>query len=244
MSKAVQMRKFLSVVALIASFSCCPPQGPSSDHFVPKILDETIEMVDADGDMYCAGVWIAQDAFVSAGHCVDDIGMPELEKMRREMLEQEGDLAPPPWDPVGQSVNFKVRGDPGGPAFRVGTIERYAGERELSLIRVPSGKKIAHEIPVLRSEPMVVGEAVHVVGHPLMKLWSYSHGFVSAVDVPFLSKQGLWLQLDVGITNGNSGGGAFDDKGRLVGVAVFAARSGNFAWFVPQDAIRVFLQSK
>ena len=45
--------------------------------------------------MYCAGVWIAQDAFVSAGHCVDDIGMPQMEKRRRALLDED-DPPPPP----------------------------------------------------------------------------------------------------------------------------------------------------
>jgi V8-like Glu-specific endopeptidase len=201
-------------------------------------MDDTVELVDEDGDMYCAGVWVARDAFLTAGHCVDDVGMPAPEKTRRALLDED-DPPPAPWDPVGQTVGFKLQGDPGGKAFREGVIERYAGERELALVRVTT--KIQHGVPELRSAPMMVGEVVHVVGHPMMKLWSYSHGYVSKVNVPFLSKQGLWLQLDVGITNGNSGGGAFDDKGQLIGIAVFAARSGSFAWFVPQDAIRVFL---
>lgn len=235
--KGVLAWRVVFLVVLAAVFSCCPPRDPGK--VVRWIEDETVALVDQDGDMYCAGVWIARDRILTAAHCVDDVGMPPTEMLRRSLDEDDEEA---PWNPVGQTVRFKVRSDPGGPSRRLGVILRFARSRELALIEV--GAWPAHEIAVLSGADLVVGDEVHVVGHPLGKTWSYSHGYVSNLAVEFMTKPGPWLQIDVGITSGNSGGGAFDRHGRLVGIAALAASSGhgNFAWFVPRDAIREFLR--
>jgi S1-C subfamily serine protease len=54
---------------------------------------------------------------------------------------------------------------------------------------------------------------------------------------------GPWMQVSAPIWYGNSGGGAFDAEGSLVGIASFKALAPNVAFYVHLETIREFLLS-
>ncbi len=56
-----------------------------------------------------------------------------------------------------------------------------------------------------------VGDTVIVVGHPLSEPWTFSEGIVSKI--------GDRLVVDAAFNPGVSGGGVFDRRGRLIGIA-------------------------
>lgn len=229
-----------------ATFSCCPPQDPAKvqAQLISRLVDETVNLVDEDGDMYCGGVWVTKDQILTAAHCVDDLGMSEQDKFIHAMAEEAG-VELPAYDPVGQKAFWKVQSDAAGVSLREGILVKFNRKVDLALVHVvqlPGVELPLHAVASLRVTALSLGDPVHIVGHPINKLWSYSHGYVSNVSVKFRSMPGVvWLQLDANINSGNSGGGTFDSMGKLVGI-VTASNHGGLSWAASQYTIRKFLQ--
>lgn len=64
----------------------------------------------------------------------------------------------------------------------------------------------------LRCSPLSVGDNVFTIGHPYGTPAALARGYVSGVGVPRA------LRLAIPVYPGNSGGGVFDEDGRLVGL--------------------------
>ncbi|MQB00210.1 MAG: trypsin-like serine protease [Actinobacteria bacterium] len=56
-----------------------------------------------------------------------------------------------------------------------------------------------------------VGDEVYAIGHPLGEDWSVTFGHISA-------DRGAYLQTDLNVLPGNSGGGLFNSDGKLIGL--------------------------
>lgn len=105
-----------------------------------------------------------------------------------------------------------------------------------------------HAVAPLADTSPLVGAQVEVMGTPYYNFWLYRQGVVGAyrhslqhdgmteIDGPF-------LQASILITNGDSGGGLFDDRGHLVGIISFMNKGepalGGFA--IPLDTLRGFM---
>jgi len=82
-----------------------------------------------------------------------------------------------------------------------------------------------------------VGNDVHLIGHPMSLVWTYSHGVVTALRTKFQfgdEKVADVIQIDASISPGNSGGPLLDDTGNIIGVVTFSnvgknAQNLNFA---------------
>jgi S1-C subfamily serine protease len=90
------------------------------------------------------------------------------------------------------------------------------------------------------------GDEVDVVGSTVGLPFTCFHGQVAATRV-FDESPFKTLQLQVaGVNHGNSGGGAFDSHGALIGIADFMYGRGEetmqgMAFFVHRDSIFTFL---
>jgi serine protease Do len=96
----------------------------------------------------------------------------------------------------------------------VGQVVRRSKTRDVALIKADSRGRAP--VPV-RREPMVVGETVFAVGAPLGDKYqgTVTRGVVSARRVV----DGFsFIQSDVSVTHGSSGGPLLDEKGRLAGL--------------------------
>jgi S1-C subfamily serine protease len=49
------------------------------------------------------------------------------------------------------------------------------------------------------------------------------------------------MQVSAPVWFGNSGGGAFNDEGEIVGIASFIMKGPSLGFFIPVDSIRPFL---
>lgn len=89
---------------------------------------------------------------------------------------------------------------------------------DIALVRIEDGRLPAAE---LRCTETVVGGPIEIVGHPLRFPWTHTYGRVSnpAQDVGGV----IFLQSDAHAYLGNSGGPAFDSRGRIIGVVVAIA---------------------
>ena len=108
-------------------------------------------------------------------------------------------------------------------------------KRDVALIKTESvgvpGLPLRLENPDLTSQ-------VFVSGSPLDEKneGSITSGIVSAIR---MEKQGPFIQSDVGVTHGNSGGPMFDDKGNVIGMTDLGTESTAISLFIPiADALR------
>lgn len=122
----------------------------------------------------------------------------------------------------------------------VAEVLRIDRHRDIALLRleeIPAGFEIV-TLP-LKLEKPEIGEDVYAIGAPkLTKLQdTVTHGIVSANRYDRRKK--LWfIQADVDIYGGNSGGPLLDEYGNIIGVSVsgfFVAADtfGGLNWFIP-----------
>jgi S1-C subfamily serine protease len=93
----------------------------------------------------------------------------------------------------------------------------------------------APAVQVRDSSTLAVGEKVYAIGTPEGLALTISEGLISGLR-DFQGSQ--VIQTSAAISPGSSGGGLFDDQGRLVGITSFQLKQGqnlNFAW--PADLI-------
>ena len=98
---------------------------------------------------------------------------------------------------------------------------------DLALLLVPDAVIVPAKI--MNANKAAVGDRVFAIGSPVGLANSISEGILSAHRV---YKGANVVQTTAPISSGNSGGGLFDSKGRLIGITTFKLKSGeslNFA---------------
>ena len=195
-----------------------------------------VRFVNADGEdseagylrVFCAGTWVGSREILTAGHCVE---------------------AAAGMSPIGAEIKFSQRGeyDPGGmSSYWTGHVVGHNHGFDLSLIRadVPPPGHLSAQVAAGR---VYAGDRVEVVGHPGGHVWSYSEGYVAAWRPSERNADGdpmPTLQLQVPVIGGNSGGGAFDREGDLVGVCSYFERGFDAdSFFVAREALVAFLEA-
>ena len=107
-------------------------------------------------------------------------------------------------------------------------------ERDLCQIKVPNLK--APPVKIAPPASLRVGQRVYALGNPEGLELTFSEGLFSALRGAEGNKR---MQISATITHGSSGGGLFDDQGRLVGITSSGLKEGglglNFA--IPAEYI-------
>jgi serine protease Do len=126
-----------------------------------------------------------------------------------------------------------------GRSFRAEVKARDEG-RDLALLLVPASGLPA--VPMGDSGTLRVGELVVAVGNPLGFIGAVTTGIVHAVG----PVQGLgpmaWVQSDLQLAPGNSGGPLADARGQLVGINSMI--TGRLALALPANVVRRFVASQ
>lgn len=200
---------------------------------------------------YCAGVWVTKDTILTAEHCVADLGRPKEPPLMKFLRMLTGEKEPA-WDPTGQPLFFSAWGDIKDFS---GGVRKYRTARNAKVLKVDKDHDLAlvkvtdKDIPKHSTVPVAsevhAGEDVHIVGHPSGQWWSYTHGWVAAVRPHADGTDDRYIdaiQISAPVWFGNSGGGAFNGQGELVGIASWLRKGPNFAYFVDYNVIRTFLQ--
>lgn len=114
------------------------------------------------------------------------------------------------------------------------TAAMIDSDRELDLALLRTATPLPHEAQIGRSESLGVGDEVMAVGSPRKMYFSVSRGMVS---YPNRFLDGVeYIQTDLPINVGNSGGPLVDRQGSVVGIVSFILRdSQGISFALPID---------
>ena len=126
--------------------------------------------------------------------------------------------------------------DPTKLKFHPASVIRYSAKRDIAVLKLKSVPAQLSELK-LDETKQAVGNDVHLIGHPMSLVWTYSHGMVTALRNKFQfgdEKVADVIQIDASISPGNSGGPLLDETGNVIGVVTFSnvgenAQNLNFA---------------
>lgn len=201
---------------LTGSCTSVPPSPASSPEAAfsgdaKSLEDRTVALVQRRGEddvrAYCSGVWVAPSLILTANHCVNALLPGDMVRyvVHSDVYPTAGSCS--------ESCSILPR---------VSVLQARDEAHDLALVRAvaaPEGHAIAR---VATANPNQ-GDSVSAMGHSLGFWYSYSNGSVAAVRyVPLKDEDGdlsLVVQATVPISPGNSGGGLFDSRGDLIGIA-------------------------
>lgn len=218
-------RKLASLFLLLTSMvclACCPssvvsntvvdlrtPEQVKRD-LIESISKKTVALVktDEDGDevAYCAGVWLTENELVTANHCLNE---EESDKLRVAVHEDDKN-----------TLSVKVKSSD--------------MENDIAILEVKSETVPPHPVAELSLEAWQ-GQHVNILGHTGGMPWTYLEGVLSSVRTgkSITGKRRWLLQVSSPAWFGNSGGGVWDDKGRLMGISsLISGKSPNVGFFV------------
>lgn len=262
------MKKTLIALLLLsvgAMAGCCTndvvKHPTTKTAFVSSLRADTVALVhrDSDGDImpYCAGVWVSKDLILSANHCakaaVEARVKQDLTDLDDEATDDEIDKLIADRE-KGFEIEYIVARDYTGmwrepKALYTSKVVKFDDVHDLVLLQVTE-KAPVHPFATVAVRAPVVGEELSVVGHPSALAWTYTHVMVSAYrekefkPMEDEKKEGPYMQVAGEVWKGNSGGGAFNQYGQLVGIASFMPPVPNECFFIHVDSIRAFLSLK
>lgn len=222
------MKHFLKMVFLAgcAAFVGCLvgtslPTRPSPAP-VGLIENSTVALVEEHGgslEPFCAGVWVSREWILTARHCVSRSSI--VEYVNHDDDKDDRDM---------------VR-------VRVGLVALKDAQKDLALIYSPGPSKhsFAH---IANEEKIGTGLPLNIMGHTVGYWWTYSKGYVSRdwiTEGPDGERIHV-VQVSAPVWMGNSGGGAFDDQGRLIGISSWVSKAGpNLSFFIHASEINKFI---
>ncbi len=250
------MQKILPVLLVMMFYvltGCLGQQTMTKDSgdresLISNLRSVTVALVtrDKDNDVvpYCTGVWVAEDKILTADHCAKaiieqtlkiDASTGEHERTLVEMLE------------VNYEISYVVDSDERGvwnePAtIYAANVIKFDFAHDLALLSTTDSP--SHRVTPLADRLPGQGEELHVMGMPSNLYWTYALAHVAAYreeNLRMLSVTGPWLQVIGPVWKGNSGGGAFNSNGELVGIASRLAPMPNGSFFVHLKTIKSFL---
>jgi serine protease Do len=137
---------------------------------------------------------------------------------------------------VGDEKQVRVRWSDG--IETVAEVVRVAKDRDVALIK--TNPRDRDPLPIKRG-PVTPGARVYAIGSPLGKEFqgTVSSGIISATRVT----EGLrYIQSDVSVTHGSSGGALLDENGAMIGITVSGVeRSPGLNFFIPIGDVMDFL---
>ena len=175
-------------------------------------INFTVALINGEQENpYCAGVWVSQRNIITAYHCVKDEVGSEI-------------------------IYYNVYDDN---TVYEAKIKRLLFMSDLALLEVQDDFP-SHPWAKIGKSPEI-GEKVDIMGHPGGLSYTYTVGYISSYrQNTFLPAISI-IQISAPIFFGNSGGGAFNSKGELIGIASFIASVPNVGFFIGSEDINILM---
>ncbi len=191
---------------------------------------------------FCTGVWVSDKKILTAGHCAI--------MMARHIAEQNDEDPDTVTDYDGTPIHFTMYNEAGQIeeepyTVHLSKVVKVDEDHDLALLEAQGDAVPPHDVAQLASRSPAIGETIHIVGQVKGLYWTYVNGTVAAYRDTLgahTDKKGPWMQVSAPVYYGNSGGGAFDSDGKLVGIASFLVPIPNGSCFVHAETIRKFLE--
>ncbi len=234
-----------SLVLLITSAGCmgAKPQvaqpAKTQTAVIQEIGTSSAALVTRSKDkvfVYCTAVWVGKTTLVTAHHCVKAAADRWAEENEQDELE----------DLKGFKIYYTVKDEVSGvgkepTGMHLATATMLDPKHDLAVLKAEGEVVPPHTVATLATTMPEIGEHVFVLGHVTGLYWTHVEGVVSAyrTSLPFRGiPGGPFVQISGPVYYGNSGGGAFNTKGELVGIASFMTRAPQTTMFIHVDSVR------
>lgn len=219
---------------------------------------------------YCTGVWVGSNVILTANHCVEAAYFMKVEKEIDKLAPEEKKEEIYKWRHKtheerqklvveNTTIRYAASGDVDQIgkepyAIRLGKVIIVDPEHDLAIVEAAGKNLPRHDIAYVAEENPAIGEQINIVGQPKGLYWTYISGTVAqyreslpeerslVTDVNEINVIGPYIQLSAPVWFGNSGGGAFDRDGNLVGIASFLTGAPHSSFFIHPDVIRKLLK--
>lgn len=217
-----------------------------------------VEEMDGNSGIICSAVWVNSDTMITARHCVQGARqtrfLASLPTPQDRMLVVMLGLVPTFTDEelldttMFYFVEDEYPMDGHATAKHNASVIASDKQKDLAILKAVGEVPRHVSAPIIQKVPET-GATVSIVGHTRGLGWNYIPGTISRVRM--IEKEGdddetstgTYVHIIALIAQGNSGGGAFDSHGCLVGIASFMGSPGQ-AFFVHPQTILEFLSSK
>jgi hypothetical protein len=234
--------------------------------FVEDLKSQTVALVATNDEgikvPYCTGIWIDEVHILTAYHCVmsqvSDTVHENADPHELILASLEDEEALNRLEKLGEKYVRATRYDytvenecneVGCAVQRVhgAVVVKMSARDDLALLVTESDARPAHYSVALADVSPAVGEELHFVGHVMGLYWTYVRGNVAAYREhkkfqPNPRIHGPLLQVSAPVYKGNSGGGAFNKDGELIGLCSFMMQAPSTVFYVHLETIREFLR--
>lgn len=164
------------------------------------IKSKTVALVDDVGHVYCAGVWVGENIFITAYHCIEDYLQFKKSIKNIKIIY----------------LNSYSR------EYKKATLLKINKENDLAMFH---SKDNNHSTATINLHSNI-GESVHTMGHGNSIPWTYHRAKIAAYRFGVLNNERTtYIQLASKVSKGDSGSGIFNNKGELLGIISFRERS-------------------
>lgn len=214
----------------------------------------------------CAGVFVAPQKILTAKHCLepylpytkDDSSLKELEELLKIMTLtpeeklhfKQIEIFKKDWSdgvikdikiPIKLFKQLKEASDNDELNPYTASVIDMDPKNDLALLSLDN--HVDHEHVSLPKTDVFLGQQIHVIGHPAALEYTYHQGFISGSRYQMFENNMMhYIQVSSPVFNGNSGGGAFDKKGNLIGIcSIFLNGVPQVSYFVHTNEIKEFI---
>lgn len=213
-----------------------------------EAMNDTINSANFIVDGGCSGSLISKEhrLILTNHHC---IGKGVKQRSREVVDEDDGTISTKKFEElVDLDVSQRSYAEHrlvGESTFKAEIVARWK-ESDLALLQIRADIPNQFEARVFAGDQVHRGETVFVVGNPLGLDATVTKGVISSTTrmfrVSWAAAEVPFIQVDAGITGGNSGGSLFNDNGELIGVpAAGIPGNGHLGLAIPFANVQQFL---
>jgi S1-C subfamily serine protease len=120
-----------------------------------------------------------------------------------------------------------------GKEYEIEAVVDFSKEKDIAILKAKdNNKKFQHVNIHNPGDTIEIGSKVTSIGHPLGINYAITQGIISGI---YEFNNVKHIQFDAPISNGNSGGPVFNDKGEVIAISTFSFAFGediNFGIYI------------